>query len=301
MKNNWQVTLFLVLALFLLPACTDNAKIISETVDSISTMHNDMNYAIEDIGSSATAIGEESLDSIASVDRAKEKLLVLSDKSGIVKSKSDEIQVKISSLKQLELSEKQSLFVEKLSKSYGQYGLYSDSVGQLSSKMGDFLNWYSHFLQMSNYLTEIDKNEGMISTYAQSQDWTKVKAIVVESKSKIKLAKQELDEAEKIISFPFVIKFKAMFSHYNGYVSSLSSLANNIEKKDVNKALEDVNTATRYYNAAQEVAPLENEPTEQIGKWYNENINNAKNKIEEYSTEAKRNYDDAFVGYNSPN
>ncbi len=301
MKNNRYVPLFLVLALFLLPACTDNAKTISETVDSISTMHNDMNYAIEDIASAATAIGEESLDSVASVDRAKEKLIVLSDKSGIVKSKSDEIQVKISSLKQLELSEKQSLFVEKLSKSYEQYGLYSDSVKQLSSKMGDFLNWYSHFLQMSNYFTEIEQNEGMISTYAQSQDWTKVKAIVVESKSKVELAKKELDEAEKIISFPFVVKFKAMISQYNSYVSSLSSIANDIEKNDINKALEDVNTATQYSNAALGAAPSENEYTEQIGKWYNENINNAKNKMEEYSTEAKRNYDDAFAAYNAPN
>ncbi len=299
MKNN-RYALFLVLALFLLQACTNNAKTISETVDSISTMHNDMNYAIEDIGSSATAMGEESLDSIASVNRAKEKLIVLSDKSKIVKSKSDEIQAKISSLKQLELSEKESLFVETLSKAYEQYGLYSDSVGQLSSKMSDFLNWYSHFLQMSNYFSEIDKNEGMMNTYAQSKDWTKVKAIVVESKSKVELAKKELDEAEKIIPFPFVVKFKAVFVQYNDYVSSLSSLASNIEKNDATKALEDVNTATKHYNAAQEAVPAGAEITEQIGKWYNENINNAKNKMEESANEAKRNYNDAFASYNSP-
>lgn len=301
MKNNRFIISFLILALFFLTACTNSAETINETVDSISTMHNDMNYAIEDIGSSAAAIGEESLDSIASVDRAKEKLVVLNDKSKIVKSKSDEIQAKIGSLKQLELSEKQSLFVEKLSKSYEQYGLYSDSVGQLSSKMSDFFNWYSHFLQMSNYLTVIDKNEGLMGTYAQAKDFAKIKAFVVDSKSKIVLAKQELDEAEKIISFPFVIKFKAMFSQYNDYVSSLSALADSVEKNDADKAIEDYNTATGYYNAAQEEVPVENEITEQIGKWYNENINNAKNKMEEYSTEAKRNYDDAFVIYNTLN
>ena len=301
MKTNICIVLFLVLALVLLPACTNNAKTISETVDSISTMHKDINYAIEDIGSSATAIGGESLDSVASVDRAKEKLIVLNEKSGIVKSKSDEIQAKIDFLKKLKLSEKQNLFVEKLSKSYKQYGLYSDSVGQLSSKMSDFFNWYSHFLQMSNYLTEIDKNEVLMGTYAQAKDFAKIKALVVDSKSKIVLAKQELDEAEKIISFPFVIKFKAVFSQYNDYVGSLSSLADSVEKSNADKAIEDYNTATGYYNAAQEEVPVENEITEQIGKWYNENINGAKNKMEEYANEAKRNYDDAFEIYNTPN
>ena len=159
----------------------------------------------------------------------------------------NKIQEKIGSLKQLELSEKQNLFVEKLSASYEQYGLYSDSVGQLSTKLSDFLNWYAHFLQMSNYLGEIDKNEGLIVTYAQAKDFAKIKAIVTDSQSKISLAKQELDEAEKIIPFPFVVKFKTMFDDYNSYVSSLSSLADSVEKNDADKVIENVNKATEYF------------------------------------------------------
>lgn len=270
---------------------------ITNIVNNINSLDKELTYAIEDIDASFDTLAEEELDTLGSIERVQNELSKINEKTKIVKAKTEEIQKEINKLKELDLTEEYIPFIEKLSEAYNKYDLYAKSIEEVTERLDKFLGWLSHYIKWSTYQEEIAKNEELIASYLEIENYDKVKEILVEQKEKIILAKNELFEANKLIEFSFSTKISSSLVYYGNYSDSVTDMINYVESEDFDKILLKANEASNFYYKSQEELPTESEISEELDKWYNENIDKLINQADTYRVEADRSYNDAFEIY----
>ena len=266
-------------------------------INNVILLGKERTYAIEDIDTSFDMLAKEETETLGSIERRQRVLSKINEKTKIVKSKTGEIQKEINKLKELDLSEEYNFFIEKLSESHNKHQSYSESIEKVVEQLDKLLQWVSHYVKLNSYIENIIKNEELIDSYFETENYNKIGEILSNTKEKITLAKNELSEADKIIKFSFSTKLSTSLNWYSKYADSLTKTVKYMEDKDFIKIKNSINEALSFVLTASEATPTKNEVGEEMEKWYNEEVNELINQANTYKTEAGRAYNDAFEIY----
>lgn len=280
--------LIILFLLLLLTSCSLNNLNLLEYDNSIAEFDKEISIAVENIDFALQDLLSESFSTSYSIDRGREKVLIIEENLNIIETNSLEILSIIAKMEDEDTYKKYTSYTSKLKESYNFYLNYT-------TKMEENIFFYSNYLDSEEYYNQyykdyeqIMENDDLIDIYLVRGDDDNVKKLIQENIKLISVAKDEINSANTL--FPIYDSDIKIMSNLGLIYEIYEDSLDNLEDGYFILSESEEERIYNYYIENYDLIPTESE--------WEEIIDNSFKKAIELEEEANNDLINAIRNYN---